>query len=92
MPYMMNTQHNERGNTMKLDISSSRTTKAEIEIEVEDLDGVVITSGDGSTAIAWLIHDEHDTPALYVYGDVNSDEPTHKIDLSEHIKLEKKRV
>ena len=73
---------------MKLDISSSRTTKA--EIEVEDLDGVVIASGDGSTAIAWLIYDEHASPALYVYGDVDSEEATHKIDLSSHIKLEKR--
>jgi glutamine amidotransferase PdxT len=75
---------------MKFDISTCRTNKVEVEVDVEDVDGIVIASGDGSTAIAWLIHDEGGKPSLYVYGDVESEEATHKIDLSSHVKFEKR--
>jgi hypothetical protein len=55
-------------------------------IAVEQVDGVAISVDrrDFNAAIAWLVWDKHEGPALYVYADVNSEEATHRIDLSEH--------
>jgi hypothetical protein len=69
---------------MQLNIATGNKTKTLIKIE--GLHGVGILSGDGLTPVAWFVHDDHDVPALYVYADPQSEEPTHKINLSKVLK------
>ena len=61
-----------------------------VKVHSEDNNGLAISLDDHSTnsaadgfddAILWLEY-EDGKPTLYVFADINSEEPTHKIDLS----------